>query len=102
MKNSVETLPKMIEYQDGVYFLHIHVTAWGNLCLLYKGLSKDEKYNTILSVVVEGPNKEPYFRQLDNLDKIADAIDLNDAVEITQARIDKFFKTVVIEKVIEK
>ena len=34
MKNSIELLPKAIEFNDGRYYeLKIYVTAWFKLCL---------------------------------------------------------------------
>lgn len=85
----------MIEYAGDHYSFNLYVTAWDKLCISYIGLEKDEidgKKKKILSVVVEGPDKPRYNRQSDNLDCIADAVDLEDAVEITRTRINKFFK----------
>ena len=94
MKNSIETLPRMIEYDGDLYSLEVYVTAWDKLCLSYIGWEKDEDggRKKILSVVVEGPDKPRYNRQSDNLDCIADAVDLEDAVEITRTHINRFFK----------
>lgn len=94
MKNSIETLPRIIEYSGDLYSLNLYVTAWDKLCLSYIGWEKDEDggRKNILSVVVEGPNKMRYNDQSDNIDCIADAVDLEDAVEITRTRINKFFK----------
>ena len=93
MKNSIETLPRMIEYDGDHYSLEVYVTAWDKLCLSYIGWEKDEDggRKKILSVVVEGP-KEKYNTQYDNVDCIADAVDLEHAVDITRQRINNFFK----------
>jgi hypothetical protein len=96
--NTFETLPKSLEYDGDIYFLGVHITAWDKYCIRYKGMEKDPKTgerNTILSCVVEGRR-----RKAENIDDIADAVDFDDAVEITKSRIEKHFK--VVEKYVKK
>ncbi len=84
MKNSIELLPKSIEFTDGRYYeIRIYLTAWNKLCICY--------YNpfdasNIFSCVVEGENKiEKAING--NYEDIYDATDLDDAVDITLRRI---------------
>ena len=96
--NTIETLPKMVEYNDRAYFLSIHITAWNKYCICYVGLEKDELggRKTILSTVVEGKNPDvPEYEIPDDINDIADAVDLDDAVRITNTRIEKHFKLVL-------
>ena len=92
MKNSIELLPKAIEFNDGRYYeLNIYVTAWCKLCLAYhnpfersNGCLSDD--NKILSVVVEGDNKIEK-KMTNDYTVIFDASDVDDAVDITLRRI---------------
>jgi len=54
-KNTLETLPKMVTYNEKPYYLTIHTTFRNHLCIQYA--YKPEDY--ILSYVVE-PESEPY------------------------------------------
>ena len=96
--NTFETLPKSLEYNGDIYFLGVHITAWDKYCICYKGMGKDRntgEHNVILSCVVEGKKREA-----ENIDDIADAVDFDNAVEITKSRIEKHFK--VVEKYVKK
>lgn len=88
----------MVEYNDRTYFLSMHITAWNKYCICYAGLEKDElgARKTILSTVVEGekPNA-PEYEIPDDINVVADAVDLDDAVRITNTRIAKHFKPVL-------
>ena len=33
---NIDSLPKSIEYNDNVYMLNMHVTAWNKLCICYQ------------------------------------------------------------------
>jgi hypothetical protein len=55
--NKLELLPKSIDYNGRTFFLQVHVTAWGHLCIRYKEFGGDRK---ILSYVVE-KNKPEYI-----------------------------------------
>jgi len=55
--NKLELLPKSIDYKGSTFFLQVHVTAWGRLCVCYKELGGDRK---ILNYVVE-KNKSEYI-----------------------------------------
>ncbi len=93
-----ETLPKYVEYNGKGYFLSLHITAWDKYCICYKGLEKDEfgGRKTILSVVVEGERPElPEYKIPDDIEDIADAVNLEDAVRITNTRIKRAFKPVL-------
>lgn len=92
MKNSIELLPKAIEFNDGRYYeLKIYVTAWFKLCLSYCNpfrrssgcLSEDDN---ILSVVVEGDNKIEK-KMTNDYTEIFDAFDVEEAIDITLRRI---------------
>lgn len=93
--NTIETLPKSVEYRGHVYFLSMHITAWGKYCICYKGMEKNEMgdLDTILSVVVEGEcQAEAEFKIPDDIHEIADAVDIDDAVRITSVRINRNFE----------
>ena len=96
--NTIETLPKSLECGGDTYFLSMYITAWDMYCICYKGMEKDEHgdRNTILSVVVEDnrPDK-PQYEIPDDINTIAVAIDLDDAVRITRIRINKKFKSIL-------
>lgn len=55
--NTLELLPKSIDYKGSTFFLQVHVTAWGHLCICYKECGGDKK---ILIYVVE-KNKDEYI-----------------------------------------
>lgn len=55
--NKLELLPKSIDYKGSTFFLQVHVTAWGHLCVCYKELDGTK---TILCYVVE-KNKPEYI-----------------------------------------
>lgn len=92
MKNSIELLPKAIEFNDDRYYeLRIYVTAWFKLCLAYcnpfrrsSGCLSDD--DNILTVVVEGDNKIEK-KMTNDYTVIFDASDVEDAVDITLRRI---------------
>jgi hypothetical protein len=99
--NKIETLPKYVQYMGDTCFLKMHITAWGKYCLCYEGLEKDETGNrvTILSVVVEGEHENPDAVNSrgfvpDSIFDIADAVDIDGAVDITLERIKKHFELV--------
>ena len=60
--NTLELLPKSIDYKGSTFFLRVWVTAWNKLCVGYKDLlgKKDISGNTktILCYVVEKDKKE--------------------------------------------
>jgi hypothetical protein len=58
--NSLELLPKCIDYKGDSFFLRVWVTAWGRLAVGYKQLDGDK---TILSYVVE-KEKEKYIPKI--------------------------------------
>ena len=96
--NSIETLPKSVEYDGDVYFLGLHITAWNKYCICYNGMEKDEMgvRKTILSVVVEGERPDmPESKIPNDVTEIADAVDIDDAVRITKTRINMNFKPVL-------
>lgn len=96
--NSIETLPKAVEYNGKYYFLKLHITAWDKYCICYQGLEKDEigALKTILSVVVEGEHPEQSEYEFPNsVTEIANAVNLDDAVRITNTRIKRYFKPVL-------
>ena len=89
--NTIETLPKTVIYDGQAYFLNLHVTAWGKLCVSYKGIDRgaDGCYPNIFSTVVEGESKKaPHLEGADWVEGITDSKDLDDAVTITKVRID--------------
>jgi hypothetical protein len=53
--NKLELLPKSIDYKGRTFFLQVHVTAWGHLCVCYKELGGDRE---ILNYVVEKDKSE--------------------------------------------
>ena len=55
--NTLELLPKSIDYKGSTFFLQVHVTAWGHLCVCYKELGTDKQ---ILVYVVE-KDKDVYI-----------------------------------------
>lgn len=55
--NTLELLPKSIDYKGSTFFLQVHVTAWGHLCVCYKEFGGTK---TILCYVVE-KDKEAYI-----------------------------------------
>lgn len=72
-----EILPKKIEYQGDIYFLHLGITAWDKYNLYYQNIER----NKILSIVVEGP-KQVYRHPYEDVKDILDAYDLEDAVRL--------------------
>lgn len=54
--NTLELLPKSIDYKGDTFFLQVTVTALGHLCVCYKEYGGDKK---ILNYVVE-KNKDKY------------------------------------------
>lgn len=96
--NSIESLPKSLEYKGRTYFLNMHITAWGKYCLSYAGLEKDELgvRKLILSAVVEGERPgEPENQIPEGVEAIADAVSLDDAVRIVNTRINKAFVSIL-------
>ena len=89
MKNSIELLPKSIEFNDGRYFeIRIYLTAWCKLCLSYVNpfRENDSFDDRILSVVVEGDNKIEK-KMTNDYTEIFDAFDVEEAIDITLRRI---------------
>lgn len=77
--NSIERLPKMIEYKGLLYFLHLGITAWNQYNLCYMDITGDKKF----SIVVKG-YMELYNRPYDNVDGVVEAYDLDEAVELME------------------
>lgn len=100
--NSIEKLPKSVKFDDGRYFeIQIYLTAWGKLCLSYVNpFRDDDSFNDrILSVVVEGDNK--IERKMTNdYTVIFDAVDIDEAVDITLQRIENLKKVYATMKFI--
>jgi hypothetical protein len=74
---NIDSLPKSIEYNDNVYVLNMHVTAWNKLCICYQyifgpkdALEKKIEYS-ILSQVVE-----PDCKEVRHTDEVIDIVDV--------------------------
>ena len=74
---NIDSLPKSIEYNDNVYMLNMHVTAWNKLCICYQyifgpkdALEKKIEYS-ILSQVVE-----PDCKEVRHTDEVIDIVDV--------------------------
>ena len=74
---NIDSLPKSIEYNDNVYVLNMHVTAWNKLCICYQyifgpkdALEKKIEYS-ILSQVVE-----PDCKGVRYTDEVTDIVDV--------------------------
>ena len=58
--NIIETLPKTFEYNDTMYTLSLHVTAWDRLCICYREMLRKTPTSVreiLCSVCVESENK---------------------------------------------
>ena len=102
MKKSVikilENLPMTICYEDNLYEKHMHVTAWGKLCLCYYTMYKvdDELKRTIFSEVVNKNHKgDGVFT--DNPIQIVDVSNLTDAIIMLEKRFNEALKKDVIK-----
>ena len=88
---NIDSLPKSIEYNDNVYMLNMHVTAWNKLCICYQyifgpkdALEKKIEYS-ILSQVVEPDCKE--VRHTDEVIDIVDAKSWDEGFEVLSNRV---------------
>ena len=88
---NIDSLPKSIEYNDNVYMLNMHVTAWNKLCVCYQyifgpkdALEKKIEYS-ILSQVVEPDRTE--VRRTDEVIDIVDVRAWEEAFDVLSARL---------------
>lgn len=88
---NIDSLPKSIEYNDNVYMLNMHVTAWNKLCICYQyifgpkdALEKKIEYS-ILSQVVEPDCKE--VRHTDEVIDIVDVKSWDEGFEVLSDRV---------------
>ena len=97
--HKIETLPRQIKYNGKYYFLSVHVTAWGKLCVGYKVMDErviEDRY--ILSHVIEKKEKVTLYFPKDVTD-IMDVMNFDDAVEKLEKRINDALKFNYIELV---
>lgn len=94
---NIESLPKVIEYNDNHYSLQLHVTAWNKLCVCYKSMFKiDDPFSnktTLFSEVVEKQMSKDkvdieFYRDHLNPVNTADVPDIETAFEILKVRLD--------------
>ena len=94
---NVDLLPKAIEYNNNIYMLDLHVTAWNKLCVSYKYevgsgsfaecIRKDPNFqHFILSQVVE-----PDCNEVRHTDKVTDVVDVRTWEEAFTSLFDRVY-----------
>lgn len=97
--HKIETLPREIKYNGKYYFLNVHITAWGKLCVGYKIMDvREMEYVYILSnVICEKTQYSPQYNPL-GINDIMDVDNFNDAVEMLEKRVNDALKFNYIER----
>lgn len=82
---SIDSLPKSIKYNDEIYMLDMHVTAWNKLCISYKyeggpkrAIEKKIEY-FILSQVVEPKMNIDKIKVIEKTSNVEDIFDVPDS-----------------------
>ena len=96
--HKIETLPREIKYNGKYYFLSVHVTAWGKLCVGYKIMDARElEYVHILSNVIDTKYTARAQYNPHGINDTMDVDNFNDAVEMLEKRVNDALKFNYIE-----
>lgn len=96
--HKIETLPREIKYNGNYYFLNVHITAWGKLCVGYKIMDPRNSDNVyILSNVIDTKGAEKRQCNIHGILNINDVNNFNEAVEILEKRVNNSLKSGYIE-----
>ena len=103
---NIDTLPKSIKYNEHVYLLSLHITAWNKICVCYKyafgpmsAAEKNIEYN-ILSNVVESDMKVEDIRVIEkssSVEEIFDVPDTSFAFDYLDVRLKKALREKTVE-----
>ena len=86
---TINDLPKIINLNSEQYNLHIYIPAWDKVCVSYKLVNRSER---ILSCVVEPKGKVYLPINIEKeVDAIADATTIDEAIFITYGRVYELF-----------
>lgn len=97
--HKIETLPREIKYNGKYYFLSVHVTAWGKLCVGYKVMDErvmEDRF--ILSNVIETNFSTSYPYNPHGINDIFDVDNFNNAVEMLEKRVNDALNFNYIER----
>lgn len=96
--HKIETLPREIKYNGKYYFLNVHITAWGKLCVGYTVLDVrvTEDIHILSNVIEEKENVIMYFIPKDVTD-IMNVTNFDDAVDTLEIRVNDAIKLGQIE-----
>lgn len=96
--HKIETLPREIKYNGKYYFLSVHVTAWGKLCVGYKVMDARIMEDVhILSNVIDTKDNPNYPYNPHGITDIMDVNNFNDAVDMLEKRVNDALKLKYIE-----